>query len=316
MAFNREITTKDDYPLSHLLLDAVTELDFFNQAPRVVRDLLGVTVDETMFRAYTGDMTWEELAEGEHPRTGTMDSREMTFAVKTYGKSLGYTQEFIEDNGRDMIQRHFTKMVEGALDKEHEVVFDVVRNGWADGSQLWFDVPDHGAYTFSRTHDHTFADTQELFEADGDTDTGAHTRVEHIREASKEIRHHGMRPNVALMSQEFASEVIGELTWDNSFVIPQFEDLRSVALPDATVTIDGVSYLQTAYLQGDEVHVIAADEKPLAFHVRRPVTLTQGANGAPVGDPGQLIGAYGSARYGAAITNPLAGVKFTADNIA
>jgi hypothetical protein len=240
-----------------------------------------------------------------------MDSREMTFAVKTFGKSLGYTQEFIEDNGSDMIQRHFTKMVQGALDKEHEVVFDVVRNGWANGSNLWFKPEDHGAYTFTESHDHTFADTNELF--GGST---AYSRVDHIREATKEIRHHGMRPSVALMSQEYAGGVVSELTWDNSFVIPQFEDLRATALPDSVITIDGVSYLQTAYLTGDEVHVIAADERPLAFHVRRPVQLTQGANGAPVGDPGQLIGAYGSARYGAAITNPLAGVKFTADNIA
>lgn len=311
MAYNRQITTKDDVPLADLLMDAVAEIEIFNDAARPLRELFAQDVDERTFRVHTGDMTWEELAEGEHARTGTLDSTQMSFSVKKYGRSLGYTQEFIEDNTADIVRREFQELVEGALNKEHEVLFDIVQNGWADGSQLWFDPEDYGAYTHTDTHDHTFADSQELF-----GDTNAHTPSEHIREANTDLRHHGKSPGIALVSNDMAQNFIGELTDDATYAIPEAEGLRSTALPDATLRVDGTRILQTAWLTGNEVHVVAADENPIYFHEARPVQLTQGENGGPVGDPGDLLGSYGSVRYGAVIADPLAGVKFTADDLA
>lgn len=310
-AIHREITTKDDVPLSDLLLDAVAEIELFNEAQRPFRELLAQNVTERTFRVHTGDMTWEELAEGEHARTGRMDSTEMAFSVKKYGRSLGYTQEFIEDNTADIVRREFQELVEGALSKEHEVLFDIVKDGWADGSNLWFDPEDYGAYEFSRSHNHSFADTQELFGG-----SGAKTATAHIREANKEIRHHGKRPTVALMSSEMAGEFVDELAYNSDYHIPTAEGLRETALPEATMVIDGVRLLQTAWLTDNEVHVVAGDERPIYFHEARPVQLTQGENGGPVGDPGDLLGSYGSVRYGAAIADPLSGVKFYADDLA
>ncbi|ELY49890.1 phage major capsid protein [Natronorubrum bangense] len=311
MAIYREITTKDDVPLSDLLLDAVAEIDLFNEAERPFRELLAQTVTERTFRVHTGDMTWEELAEGEHARTGRLESTEMAFSVKKYGRSLGFSQEFIEDNTADIVRRQYETLVKGALQKEHEVLFDIVRDGWADGTNLWFEPEDYGSYTFTKSHNHVFADTEALF---GDADQ--HSATAHIREANKEIRHHGKRPTIALMSSDMAAEFVDELAYDAQYLIPEAEGLVSTALPDTTMRVDGVYLMQTAWLTDDEVHVIAADEKPIYFHEARPVQLTQGEFGGPVGDPGQLLGSYGSVRYGAVIADPLAGVKFHMTNVA
>jgi len=310
-AIHREITTKDDVPLSDLLLDAVAEIEIFNEAERPFRELMAQNVTERTFRVHTGDMTWEELAEGEHARTGRLDSTEMAFSVKKYGRSLGYSQEFIEDNTADIVRREFQELVDGALQKEHEVLFDIVRDGWADGTNLWFDPEDYGAYSFSDTHNHQFADTQELFGG-----AGAKTASGHIREANKEIRHHGKRPTIALMSSDMAGEFVDELAYGADYHIPEAEGLRETALPQTTMKVDGVNLLQTAWLTDNEVHVVAGEERPIYFHEARPVQLTQGENGGPVGDPGDLLGSYGSVRYGAAIADPLAGLSFVADDLA
>ncbi|ELY47312.1 phage major capsid protein [Natronorubrum sulfidifaciens] len=307
----REITTKDDVPLSELLLDAVAEIELFNEAERPFRELLAQTVTERTFRVHTGDMTWEELAEGEHARTGRLDSTEMAFSVKKYGRSLGFSQEFIEDNTADIVRRQFETLVKGALSKEHEVLFDIVRNGWADGTNLWFDPEDYGGYEFDRSHNHVFGDTGHLFD-----DEQGHTATEHIREANKELRHHGKRPTIALMSSDAASAFVDELAYDAQYLIPEAENLVSTALPDTTMQIDGTYIMQTAWLTDDEVHVIAGEERPIYFHEARPVQLTQGEYGGPVGDPGQLLGSYGSVRYGAVIADPLAGVRFNMTDLA
>ncbi len=311
MAIYREISTKDDVPLSDLLLDAVAEIDLFNEAERPLREMLAQTVNERTFRVHTGDMTWEELAEGEHARTGRLDSTEMAFSVKKYGRSLGFTQEFIEDNTADIVRRQFEKLVQGALNKEHEVLFDIVQNGWSDGSNLWFEPENYGGYEFDGSHNHQFEDTGHLFD-----DEQEHTATEHIRRANAELRHHGKRPTTALMSSDFASEFVDELAYGADYLIPEAEGLVSTALPDATMRVDGTLLMQTAWLTGDEVHVVAGDERPIYFHEARPVQLTQGEYGGPVGDPGALLGSYGSVRYGAVIADPLAGVKFNATNIA
>ncbi len=309
--FYRQVTTKDDVPLEDLMLDMLEDIEIFNQAERPFRQLLAQDVSERTFRVHTGDMTWEELAEGEHARTGRLDSTEMAFSVKKYGRSLGYTQEFIEDNTADIVRREWESLLEGALDKEHEVLFDIVKDGWADGSNLWFEPENYGAYEFDSTHNHQFSDTAELF---GENDN--FTATQHIRAANKELRHHGKRPTVALVSNDMANEFVDELAYDAQYLIPEAENLVSTALPDATMRIDGTVLLQTAWLTGNEVHVVAGDERPLYFHTARPMQLTQGETGGPIGDPGALLGSYGSVRYGAVIADPLAGVKFSATDLA
>lgn len=309
--YDRQVTTKDDVPLEDLMLDSLEDIELFNKASRPFRDLLAQDVTERTFRVHTGDMGWEELAEGEHARTGRLESSQMAFSVKKYGRSLGYSQEFIEDNTADIVRREWQHLLEGALDKEHEVLFDVIRNGWADGSNLWFEPEDYGAYKFDKTHNHQFADTEELF---GVNDN--YTPTKHIREANKELRHHGKSPKIALMSMDMAAEFVDELAYDAQYLIPEAENLVSAALPEMTMQIDGTALLQTAWLSDNEVHVIAADERPLYFHTARPVQLTQGETGGPVGDPGALLGSYGSVRYGSVIADPLAGVSFNATDLA
>lgn len=313
----RMLHTKDGVPISDILAQGQAILETFNEdAPRVVRSLLGQDIDEQQFRVYVGDMTWEELAEGEHPRTGDLASKEMAFSVKTYGRSLGMTQELIEDHSADYVLRRFDRLVEGALKAEHDVVLETVRNGWADGTALWFGATEYGEYSFSETHDHTFASTQELFERNGATDTDPHTVSEHILEMVEELEHHGKDATLALVGFDVAKALHKELTLDASYNIPVFERMRTSAFPDNGVEIFGVQVARSAYLDPTEVHVIAAEERPLYFHERRPVQITNGEYGGPVGDPATLLGAYGSARYGAIVADPLAGVKVeAADNI-
>jgi len=308
--FQRQVTTKDDVPLEDLLGDMFEDIELFNRAPRPLRELLAQDVTERTFRVHTGDMGWEELAEGEHARTGRMESSEMAFSVKKYGRSLGYTQEFIEDNTADIVMREWQKLLEGAVDKEHEVLFDIVQDGWADGSNLWFEPEDYGAYEFDKTHNHVFEDTEHLF---GDNDS--YTPTQHVRAANQELRHHGKRPGIALMSNDTASKFIDELAYDANYRIPEAEGLVSSDLEDNNLVIDGTRLLQTAWLTDDEVHVIASDERPLYFHTAREMQLTQGESGGPIGDPGALLGSYGSVRYGAVIADPLAGVKFNATDV-
>lgn len=307
---NRELTTADDVSLSEIFRDVLTDVELFNEADRPFRQLLATDVSERVFRMHTGDMTWEELAEGEHARTGRLEETQMGFAVRKFGRSLGFSQEFIEDNPADLVRRQVRKLLEGAAEKENEVVFDTLKNGIADGSGEWFTPEDYGAYSFDATHDHVFADTSDLF-----GDASAHTATSHIRELNKDLRHHGMRPTLALVGFDLASEFVDELAYDAQYLIPEAEGLVSTALPDATLRIDGVTIFQTAHIDNNDVYVIAGDEDPIYFHTARPVQITEGANGGPVGDPGALIGSYGSARYGAVMANPYAAVKVTADNI-
>ena len=309
--FERELTTKDDIPLSSLMADAYAELELFNEAERPFRQMLAQDVNERTFRVHVGDMTWEELAEGEHARTGALSSTQMAFSVKKFGRSLGWTQEFVEDNSSDMVLRQVRKLLEGALNKEHEVIFDTLKNGVADGSQLWFDPEPFGAYTFSNTHDHTFADSQELF-----GDANAHSMTAHIREANKELRHHGKTPTVALMSSDLAANFVDELAYEANYLIPEAEGMVSGSVENTLPPVDGVRIYQTAWLTGDQFYVIAGNEMPIYFHTARPVQFTQGSEGGPVGDPAAMIGAYGSARYGTVMADPLAAVDVTVDNIA
>ncbi|SEG35861.1 phage major capsid protein [Halobellus limi] len=304
--------TKDGVPLSELLARAEAELNLFNQAPRVIREMLGQNVDEQVFKVYTGDMEWEELAEGEHPRTGELASKEMAFSVSTFGRSLGMTQELIEDHSADYVLRRIDALAEGALKKEHDVVFNTIRGAWADGSGLWFTPEDYGNRSFSATHDHTYADTNDLF---GDAD--AHTAREHLEILAEDVEEHGKVASIAIVGSDFARALKSELTWAASYNIPTFESLRTTSFPENGLEVDGLRVYKSMWVDATEAHVIAADERPLYFHERRPVQLSSGEYGGPVSDPATLLGAYGSARYGAIVPDPLAGAKIVAaDNLA
>lgn len=320
----RELTTKDDVPLSDLLDYGLNMVDFYNEAPKGFLAQFTQEVSSRVFLQRTGDMTWSEVAEMEHARTGSLDSTQMAFSVKSYSRSLGYSREFIEDNPSEMLRAEFQELVKGAETKNFEILFDVLKNGVADGSTLWFTPEDYAGQSFTDTHDHTFATTQELFEADGDTDTSAHTVAEHVREANKNLREHGKTPAAAVVSNKVANALIAERTDGTNYHIPEAEGLREGAAPEQPLREDGVTFYQTAWLNGSEdmdVYVMA-DETPIKTNTIRPVELTDntgapiGGAGGAYGDPAALLGAYGSMRKGAKFADPLAGVKFTIDNLA
>jgi hypothetical protein len=244
--------------------------------------------------------------------------KQKTFAIKTYSRSLGFSREFIEDNPSEMLREDIQALVEGAELTKWDQMFDLWKTAVADGSQLWFTPQDYGAYSFTDTHNHTFADTATLF-----GDASAHKASDHIRKANTELRHHGLRPDVAIMSHGRA-ELFGEEYRDKiGYEIPEAESLRSTALPEQALVIDGTRIVQTSWLSdSDPIYVWASNARPIVTHTVRPLELTDNT-GAPVGgaggsrgDPSALLGAYGSMRHGMMVVDPLAGVKFTPDNIA
>ena len=319
----RELTTKDDVPLSDLLGYGMEMIETYRQAPRSFLGNFTQEVSSRTFMTRTGDMTWKEAAEMEHARTGTLTSEQMAFAVKSYERSLGYSREFIEDNPSEILRAEFEHLIRGADDKEFEVLFEVMKNGIADGTALWYTPQPYAGQTFTNTHSHTFADTNALF-----GDSNAHTVAEHIRKANKELREHGYRPEVALVSHEVAGAMVGERTDGTNYHIPEAEGLREGALPETTLVEDGVRFVQTAWLNGSDewdVYIMSQNGMngaPIKTNYVRPVELTDNS-GAPIGgaggsfgDPAALLGAYGSMRMGAKMADPLAGVKFTIDNLA
>lgn len=316
---SRELTTKDDVPLSDLLGYGQEIVETYREAPRTFLSNFTQEVSSRVFMTRTGDMTWSEVAEMEHARTGTLDSKQMAFAVKSFARSLGYSREFIEDNPSEILRAEFQELVKGADNKEFEVLFEVLKNGVADGTQLWYDPQPYAGQEFSNTHDHTYVDTTELM-----GDSNPHPISAHIRAANKDLREHGYRPAVALVSHDIAGELIAERKDGHNYHIPEAEGLREGALPEQTLIEDGVRFVQTAWLNGDEeqdVYVLA-DGTPIKTNYVRPVELTDntgapiGGSGGSYGDPAALLGAYGSMRFGAKMADPLAAVKFTADNIA
>lgn len=311
-----ELTTKDDVPLRDILGYATTLLDEYRDAPNTFLDQFTQEVSSRVFMTRTGDMTWNEVAEMEHAKTGTLSSKQMAFSVKSYARDLGYSREFIEDNPSEMLRAELQELAKGADTKNFEIIFDVLKNGIADGSELWFTPEDYGAYSFTADHNHTFGDTDALF-GDGST----HTVTEHIRESNKELRHHGKSPMITLVSSNIASEIVAERTDGTNYHIPEAEGLREGALPDLTLREDGTRVVQTAWLKGNDMFTMSQGT-PIKTHTVRPIELTDntgvpvGGSGGSYGDPAALIGAYGSFRKGAKMADPLAGVKFTASSLA
>jgi hypothetical protein len=319
--YSTQLETKDDIPLEDLFDIALEKIDLYNEAERPFRELFVQEVSEMIFSAdhVPADMTWERIGEGEHPVTGDLpEEKKVAMNVDKYSRALNFSQEFIEDNPSEMVTRRIDAMLEGAVDKEQLVIFDTFKQGIADGSGVWYDIPDYGEYTFQNTHNHTFLSTQELFERNGGSDTNAHLPTEHLREANKEFRHHGRSPMSAMCSSEFAAELVNELSYDASYEIPDASDLRQTALPDNQIQIDGITLYQTPWINdegsSEYTFYMMDDSDPVYFHEAAPIRLN-GMNGAPVRSPGDILGATGSTRWGVKMVDPLAGVKVTADNL-
>jgi len=311
----RNLTTKDDVPLRELLDTAERIVDVFNDvADFPFRDLFVENVPQQHFTQLPdGEYKWEELAEGEHPRTAEYDDQKrVPLSVAKYGRSLGFTQEFIEDNDSQQVEKRFRRLVEGAQELMQDHILDVIDSGIPDGTQdAWYTVEDYGNYSFSDDHQHRFSSTDDLF-----GDGNSHEAHEHIEQLADHLRHHGRGENlVGLTSASFKRSLRDEITWDAQYNIPMASNLRTTNINDATINIDGVSLLQTPWVTGDEIYVVdAASDKPVKMHEKRPVQLTR-PNGGAVQQPGELLGASGTGRWGFKMADPLGAAYINADDL-
>jgi hypothetical protein len=310
----REIHTKDDVSLVQIAEQTQNLIDYFNDAEKPFVQMFSEQVgQQTFLQDIEADAeTWEELSEGEYPGTMTDtddDYYQMTIRTQEYGKSLGMTQKFIERSTSDRLMNKIRAVIKAGKETEERAIHDVIFNGISDGSDdLWYDVPDHGAYTFSRDHSHVFADTNELF-----GDTSAHSVLDHIEEAADQLYHHGWDgQKVLLGSLDFKRTLRNELE-GHDFHIPMATGMRSSDVRDLTVNPRGVSVLTTPYLTGDEFYVVNVNEKPVKEYVERPMQVTA-PTGGPAMEPGQFINSSGTMDFGVAMVNPLGAVHFAGDS--
>jgi hypothetical protein len=325
-----ELLTKDDVPLYEIGDMTMEMMDVFNEeASRGFIDMFSQEVNTRTFLARSGDMEWDEVAELEHARTGSIDDYQLAFNVDTYAKDLGFTREYIEDSPAELIQDHVAEIVEGGRDKMFDVVFDVMRNGIADGSQLWYEPESHGAYDFTDTHDHTYtglnnnaADTSKVLF----NDTASHTPTEIVRELSHELTHHGYRHDSILVPQELGDLFVQERIdgFGSQYYVPQAEQWEESNRNEdgELLRVNGATVMQTSWLKPDSngdypLYMYDSAVNPVKTNFVREMELTDNT-GAPVGgsggfrgDPGALLGTYGTMRFGALMGDPLAGATVT-----
>lgn len=327
-----ELLTKDDVPLYELGDTTLEMMEVFNEdASRGFIDMVSQEVNSRTFLARTGDMTWDEVAELEHARTGSIEDYQMAFSVDTYAKSLGMSREFVEDSPRELIEDHIAEVVAGGEQKMFDVVFDVMKNGIADGSQLWYTPDDFGVHSFTDTHNHTYTGlnnnandgSRVLFD-----DTSSHSPTELVRELSHEFSHHGKSPNLLVTTSRFADLFIEERTdgHGSNYFVPQAESWLNQEFADSDripVQPNGVTVMQTEWLEADSngdhpILMYDTSQTPVKRHTVRPMELTDNS-GSPVGgaggfrgDPGALLGTYGTMRFGTKFGDPLAGAKIEA----
>jgi hypothetical protein len=327
-----ELKTKDDVPLYELGDAAMEMLEVFNEeASMGFIDNVSSEVSSRTFLARTGDMTWDEVAELEHARTGSIEDYQMAFSVDTYAKDLGFSREYIEDTTSELIEDHLAELIAGGRQKMFDVTFDVMKNGIADGSQLWYSPEDHGAYSFTDTHNHSYtglnnnaSDTSKVLF----NDSSAHTPTEIVRELSGELTHHGYTPDMAMVPQEFADLFIEERSSGHgaNYFTPQAENLLDTQYNDGDripVQPNGVTIMQSAWLKPDSnghypIYMYDSSQNPVKRNTVRSMEITDNS-GAPVGgaggfrgDPGALLGTYGTMRFGTKFDDPLAGTKIGA----
>lgn len=319
MARNTKILTADGVPLEELMQygnDLTAE--FEANTDKMFQSLLGQEVNQRVFQRRLGEINWQKVAEGEKPRTGTLDSESMAFTIDEFNAGLGWNRNYIEDNPGTLLQREMEALMEGADERVFEETFAVMEGGIADGTELeWTAPPSPGTRDFAEDHNHVFDGTNSgtdvtnaLFD-----DSNAHSAGEHVARANVELQHHKYNPDVAFVSPDLGWKLLNEQNDAYNFQIREARDLLNTPLPEVQFNIGGTRVVQTAELEGDTFYVFDTSLKPLYYNWVRPVELTQ-ENGAPVNDPTELMGAIGSARFGIKMVNPFAGVKVTPDNIA
>lgn len=314
-ANTREIHTKDDVPLTQIAEQTQNLINYFNEADKPFVDLFSEQVgQQTFLQELESDAeTWEELSEGEYPGTMTDtddDYYQMTIRTQEYGKSLGLTQKFIERSTSDRLMSKIQAVIKAGKETEERAIHDVIFSGISDGSEdLWYDVPDHGAYTFSRDHSHVYADTESLF-----GDTSAHSVLDHIEQAADDLYEHGWNGQKALLGGlDFKRRLRDEIE-GHDFHIPMATGMRSTDIREQTINPRGVSVLTTPYIQGDEFYVVNIDEKPVKEYVERDMQVTS-PTGGPALEPGQFINGSGTMDFGVAMVNPLGAVHFKGDSV-
>jgi hypothetical protein len=320
MARRHELHTADGRSLDDVLEMARTLFDRYNDADKPFREIFAETVSEKTFfqDAEHADVYWDEIAEGEQPRSLRAeedDGKWMTIRSRTFSKSLGMSQKYVRNTPSDEIARKLTKLLTGAKNTEEQLIYTTLVNGIIDGSGAWYDVRDYGEYEFDNSHNHVFTDTDSLFDADGTDDT-AYEAHKHVEEAKRELTHHGMEgPFVALVSNEFKRNLRDEITWDAQYHVPMATGMRSADVQDLDIVIDGVSIIESPWMAGNKMYVTQANNgAPVKFLEDRPVQVTR-PNGALVRSPGDLLGANATADYGCRMADPLAAVEVNATNV-
>ena len=307
----RRILTSDEVGLEKLLEYGQDLTGEFNaNSDRMFQSLLGQEVDTRTFRNRVGEIEWRQSGEVEKARTGRLDSESMAFTIQEYDAGLGWTRNFIEDNPQEILMQDMEALVDGADELMFEETFKVMDNGIADGTELeWTRPPSPGTNDFAADHNHNFGATTDLF-----GDSNAYTPRQHIAKAGIELTHHKYSPQVAFVSPDFAWKLYQDDTNNMDYQIREARDLLTTPINQIKANVNGTRVLQSAELSGDSFYVFDASKKPLYYNWVRPIEITQ-EDGAPVNDPSELLGAYGSARFGIQMVNPWAGVKVTADNI-
>jgi len=315
------VKTKDGVPLEDLLEQSRRLIDIYNDAERPFADMFAEFVDQQTFynEPQNADVYFEELAEGEHPRTVVRqpDDQQIFIRDKKYGRSVGMTQDFVEKNTEQRVLRQIRTMLEGADNTQRELIMSALESGYAQGQELWYDVPDYGEHSFTQTHSHHFEDTDALFDNDGNDDT-AYTPHRHIEESKRELTHHGFDgPFAALISTDFKYSLRDEISWDAQYHIPMANNMRSADIHDLDIVIDNVRMIESPWMTGNQMWVTQVqNESPVKVYEDQPVRLRQGSEGGgPVLSPGDLMGANAAARWGVKNVDPLRAVKVNATQL-
>lgn len=312
MDYQNNLHTSDSVPLSEILQYGNALLEEYAQAPRPFQSLLGRVVDSRTFRKRVGESAWEKSGEGERGRIGSnIKTYSMAFTIDEFKHAVGWTRNEVEDNPAGMLREDLEMMVMAADNLIFEETFKVMDKGIADGTELeWFQPPSPGQYNFAQDHDHVFTTTDQLF-----GDATAHTLSEHVHKSAVELQHHKYNADVAFINPELAYKLLTEQSNDLNWQIREARDLLTTPLPEIEFNIGGTRVVQTAEVPADTYYLFDTRQKPLYYNWVRPVEIAQ-ENGAPVVDPADMLGAFGSARFGVKMANPFAGVKVTPDNIA
>lgn len=330
MATPTEIKTKDSYDLTTVLLDGMETFQKYNdEVDRPFKSLFTRSVSERVFSTdLRGDMTWDEVGEGEHMGTGSTERDDTFMSVSEFGRALNWNRQHIERSTREELNAEFTKLVQGYDKMERNKITTALMSGAHDGStdSLWFEPEDKGEYEFGRDHNHQFASTDDLFYNDEygtDSTSGtAHTPTEHVRRINAHLRHHEKDPEIVLCSSLFKEEFIDEMAWEADYHFPEASGLRTDGLDEANARVDGTTLVETPwindYTSPDGTYQLygVSSDNPIAMNEEVPIQMVNGEAGPPINQADQIFNAHGYARFGLKVDDPLSIVSVTADNLA